>query len=73
MMEFLNFISFHSGEIESVDHRGYTLLALATHYARVEMVQMLLENGASPNVFCKPEYGKETPLHLAVKFKFKKI
>ena len=37
------------------------------------MVQILLENGASPNVFTKPEYGKNTPLHLAVNFKFKKI
>jgi ankyrin repeat protein len=37
------------------------------------MVQLLIENGANPNTSTKEEFGKLTPLHLAVNFKFKKI
>jgi hypothetical protein len=73
MMEILNFIQYYCGEIESEDHRGYTLLALATHYGRVKMVELFLENGANPNVFSNMENGRNTPLHMAVDFKFKKI
>ena len=72
-MEFLNFIEFHSELIECEDQRGYTLLSLATHYGRVKMVKILLENGATPNTYNKRKEGKNTPLHLAVRFKFKKI
>ena len=37
------------------------------------MVDILLKNGASPTVPTKESDGKNTPLHLSVKFKFKKI
>jgi len=57
--------------IDMQDKEGYTLLALAVHYGRVEMVEVLLKNGADPN---KATYVfKDTPLHMAVYFRFKKI
>ena len=37
------------------------------------MVEILLKNGADPNIPCNVDKGKNTPLHLAVSFKFKKI
>ena len=68
-----NFVQFNVQHIDKQDEEGYTLLALAVHYGRVEMVETLLKNGASPNIATKEEFGKNSPLHLAVNFKFKKI
>ena len=68
-----NFVHFNAQDIDLRDEEGYTLLALAVHYGRVEMVETLLKNGASPNIATEEEFGKNSPLHLAVNFKFKKI
>ena len=68
-----NFVHFNAQHIDLRDEEGYTLLALAVHYGRVEMVETLLKNGASPNIATEEEFGKNSPLHLAVNFKFKKI
>ena len=68
-----NFVHFNVQHIDLRDDEGYTLLALAVHYGRVEMVETLLKNGASPNTATEEEFGKNSPLHLAVNFKFKKI
>jgi hypothetical protein len=43
------------------------------HYGRVEMVDILLKNGAAPTAKTKESDGNNTPLHIAVNFKFKKI
>ena len=64
---------FNSQHVDRKDAQGYTLLCLAVHYGRVEMVDVLLKNGASPNVQTKESDGKNSPLHMAVNFKFKKI
>jgi len=57
--------------INMQDKEGYTLLALAVHYGRTSMVESLLKNGADPN---KATFvSKNTPLHMAVNMKFKKI
>ena len=68
-----NFVLFYSQHIDRRDQFGYTLLCLAVHYGRVEMVDVLLKNGASPTVQTIESDGKNTPLHIAVNFKFKKI
>jgi ankyrin repeat protein len=68
-----NFVLFNSNHIDRRDDHGYTLLCLAVHYGRVEMVDILLKNGAAPTVQTKESDGKNTPLHIAVNFKFKKI
>jgi len=57
--------------INMQDKDGYTLLALAVHYGRVGMVESLLKNGADPNK--ATHITKDTPLHLAVSLKLKKI
>ena len=50
---------------------GYTLLSRATHYGRAEIVEILLRKGsANPS---KPCRNSNTPLHIAVNYKFKKI
>ena len=57
--------------INMQDSEGYTLLALATHYGRTDMVDILLKNGANPNI---QTFGLlDSPLHMAVHFRFKKI
>jgi ankyrin repeat protein len=57
--------------IDNQDSNGYTLLSLAVHYGRVEIVDLLLKNGADPNIASFKE--KNTPLHIAVNFRFRKI
>ena len=47
------------------------MLSLAVHYGRVEIVDILLKNGADPNIVTYMD--KNTPLHLAVNFGFRKI
>lgn len=64
---------FNNAHIDKRDSKGYTLLSLAVHYGRVEMVDILLKNGASPRVHTKQSDGKNTPLHIAINYKFKKI
>ena len=57
---------------------GRTALHLAVDYQFEEVVQILLDCGASPNTKTAPnqgyaEMGRETPLHLAVRTKNVKI
>lgn len=45
------FVKLNTHNIDIADEDdGYTLLALAVHYGRVEMVEILLKNGADPNI-----------------------
>ena len=66
-----DFVQFNVQMIDHKDEEGYTLLALAVHYGRVEMVEILLKNGANPNIVTSKD--RNSPLHMAVHFKFKKI
>jgi len=66
-----DFVQFNVQMIDMQDKDGHTLLALAVHYGRAEMVEILLKNGADPN---KSTYAdKNSPLHHAVNFRLKKI
>ena len=66
-----DFVQFNVQMIDMQDKDGYTLLALAVHYGRAQMVECLLKNGADPNKATL--VNKDTPLHMAVNFRFKKI
>jgi len=52
---------------------GYTLLAFATHYGYVNIVDILLRAGANPNIPNSEQKGSNTPLHIAANYGFKKI
>lgn len=50
---------------------GNTLLTYSCYIGNEKIVNILLEQGADPNIpYLKT---KQTPLHLAIKFGFKKI
>ena len=66
-----DFVQFNVPMINMQDKEGYTMLALAVHYNRTEMVEILLKNGANANI--KTYRDQNTPLHTAVYFNFRKI
>lgn len=59
----------NSSMVDLQDTNGYTLLFYATYQGRVEIVDILLRNGANPNI---PTFNTmNTPLHIAVQKGFK--
>lgn len=51
----------------SLNQKGQTSLHFAARYGNDEVVRLLLQNGAYPNIFDTENY--DTPLHLACEFK----
>ncbi len=66
-----DFIQFNSQFIDYVHEDGCTLLCLATRYGRTNIVEMLLKEGADPNI--PQTYMMNTPLHYAVNLNSKII
>eukprot|EP01080_Neovahlkampfia_damariscottae_P008566 gene8566-391_t len=58
----------NGADINSKDSNGFTALQFATYNSQVEVVQILIEAHADPNVFDYKNYNNFTPLHYAASF-----
>lgn len=61
------FLESHYERIDEWDGNGETLLYTAVRVANLEIVDLLIAEGANPNIGTRISH--ETPLHLAVKNK----
>ena len=55
-------------DINTKDSNGFTALQFATYNAQLEVLQILVEANADPNVFDYKNYNNYTPLHYSASF-----